>query len=261
MWSLVLRLQRPLAFHLSLCLQGGSAINPSWLPLLWYLLSWVPFFCEHARGHCTVLENSCGEGPLFFFVFLEFPQIGLLCHIRPLRLSSGHSNMVLTLRTYHVAHLLWADASVWFTSLLVIAVQYKFFGDFFFFFPVMLFSEFSKLPTDPNCKFSYGVEISSPSWFPPLDRSPSLNPLSLILSFIFCPASFQTDWVGFLGNLVSSARIQKFFVEVAPHSDDILMCLWARKWPPHPTPLPSWDCAHSIILTWKTPWTENPGGL
>ena len=78
-------------------------------------------------------------------------------------------------------------------------------------FPVMLFSEFPKFPTDPNCKVSYGVEVSSPSWLPPQDRSPSMNLLSLFLSFIFCPASFQRDWVGFLGNLVSSASIQKLF--------------------------------------------------
>ena len=203
--------------HLSLCLQGGRAINPIWLALLWSLLRWVPLFCEHARGHYTALEPSCEEGPLFFFVSLAFPQIGLLCHISPLRLSSGHSNMVLTLRIYHAAHLLWADASVWFTSLLVIVVQHKFCGVFFFFFSfsfsflVMLFSEFPKLPTDPNCKVSYGVEISPPSWLPPPDRSPSLNTLSFFLSFIFCPASFQKDWVGFLGNLVSSASIQKLF--------------------------------------------------
>ena len=248
--------------HLSLCLQGGRAINPIWLALLWYLLRWVPLFCEHARGHYTALEPSCEEGPLFFFVSLAFPQIGLLCHISPLRLSSGHSNMVLTLRTYHAAHLLWADASVWFTSLLVIVVQHKFCGVFFFFFSfsflVMLFSEFPKLPTDPNCKVSYGVEISPPSWLPPPDRSPSLLCLSFcLLSFVLPP--FKKIGLAFWVIWCPLPAFRSCFVEVAPHSDDVfkshtfLMCLWGRKWLPHPTPLPSWNSAHSIILTWKIP--------
>ena len=32
------------------------------------------------------------------------------------------------------------------------------------------------------------------------------------------------------------------FVEVIPCEDGLLVCLWERKWSPHPIPLPSWDC-------------------
>ena len=37
--------------HLYLCLQGGRALNSSWLVLLWYLLGHKPLFYKCARGH------------------------------------------------------------------------------------------------------------------------------------------------------------------------------------------------------------------
>ena len=148
MKPLGLRLQLLLAFlfwlsHTSLS-ASREAVNGSWL-VLWYSLGWNPLFCECARGHIVALEPSHGKGLLFSFVSLEFPQFGLLLscylgHISPLRVSSGHSTLVLSLRTdYEVhastpsPHLLWVNASMSATFWLVI-FQCKFCGDFFFFF-------------------------------------------------------------------------------------------------------------------------------
>ena len=88
-----------------------------------------------------------------------------------------------------------------------------------FFLSVMLPSEIPKFPTDPNYeRISYCVETSPPSWLPPQDESLSLNPFSLLLSFIFCPTSFQRDRthlplytfpICLSECLVSSANIQK----------------------------------------------------
>ena len=82
----------------------GKVINGSRLAFLWYLPWCNPLFCEGARGHCGLLEPSRGKGPLFFFVSLVFQWFGFLCHMRLLRLSSGHPSLVLTLRTVDVAH-------------------------------------------------------------------------------------------------------------------------------------------------------------
>ena len=252
----------PAVAHLSLCLQGG-AINPIWLALLWYLLRWVPLFCEHVRGHCTVLEPSCGEGPLFFFVSLLFLQIGLLCHISSLRLSSGHSNMVLTLRTCHVAHLLWADASVWFASLLVIAVQHRFCGLFFclFVFQVCCSLSFQSSLLIQIVRFPMVWKfLLLHGSLPRTGLHPWIFCLSFcLLSFVLPP--FKEIGLAFWVIWCPLPAFRSCSVEVAPHSDYLLMCLWGRKWSPHPTPLPSWDLAHAIILTWKIPWTQNPGGL
>ena len=90
---------------------------------------------------------------LLFFPTLAIPQFGLLSHISSLRLSSGHSGPVLTLRMDDAARTslsspgsLVTDASVWATSLAV-AVRCLFYGVFFSL-PVMLPSEIPKLPRD-----------------------------------------------------------------------------------------------------------------
>ena len=134
-----------------------------------------------------MLEPFCRKDPLFFFVSLAFPWFGLLCHISPLRVFSGHSTLVFTLRTDDEAytstpnpHLLWADKSMWTASQLVILWWFSFFlgGG-------LLPSEITKFPTDPTCgSVFYCVETSS-SWLPPQDGSLSLNPLSLFLSLSF----------------------------------------------------------------------------
>ena len=64
----------------------------------------------------------------------------------------------------------------------------------------MLPSEILSLTTDPPVRMFRGVWkllsfLRLPSW----DGSPSLPLLSLFISFIFCPTSFQRHWAAFLG--------------------------------------------------------------
>ena len=84
----------------------------------------------------------------------------------------------------------------------------------------------------------------------PHDGSLSLTLLSLFLSFIFCPTSFQREWVAFLGAWCPPPAFRSCFVEVAQHSNKLLMNLWGRQWSPHPIPPPSWDhpTGHEIIM-------------
>ena len=49
-------------------------------------------FCEDTRGHCAVLQHFVGN---VLFVSLVILRFGLLCHISPLRLISGHSSQSL----------------------------------------------------------------------------------------------------------------------------------------------------------------------
>ena len=102
----------------------------------------------------------------------------------------------------------------------------------------MLPSEIPKLPTDPLVRGFPGIWIS-PSQLPPQDGSLSLTLLSLFLSFIFCPTSFRREWAAFLGVQCPLPAIRSCFVEVAQHSNDLLMNLWGRKWSPRPTPPPA----------------------
>ena len=94
------------------------------------------------------------ERSVCFFVALAIPQFGLISHISSLRLSSGHSSLVLTLRTnnpacasLHSPHSLLVGVSICATSLLVVAVRHTFCGVFLFLL-VMLPSEIPKLSTD-----------------------------------------------------------------------------------------------------------------
>ena len=110
---------------------GGEGPLCSQLALLWYLLN--PLFCEQARLHVTAFQ----EKVLFFSVSLVIPQFGLLSHVSSLRLSSGHSGLVLTLSTDCAAHAslsspysLVVDASIWAASPLAVAVRHLFCGLF-----------------------------------------------------------------------------------------------------------------------------------
>ena len=114
-----------------------------------------------------------------FFFSLAIPQFGLLSHVSSLRLPSGHSGPVLTLSNAAGASLfspclLMVDASVWATSLLVIAVRHVICGFIYLFFlPVMLLSEIQKLPTDPLVRGFPGV------WKHLLLHYPSLEQVSI----------------------------------------------------------------------------------
>ena len=181
--------------------------------------------------------------------FQWIPWFALLFHISSLRFSSGHSGLVLTIRTNDTAcsslpspHSLVVDTSIWASSLslLVVVVRCTFCGFVFFPSPGYVALWDSKIPHRHACeRVSYCVETSP--WLPLQDGSPSLNLLSLFPSFIFCPICFWRDWTAFLGVWCSLTVFRSCFVDVAQHSNDCLMNLWGRKWSPCPVPPPSWE--------------------
>ena len=127
----------------------------------------------------------------------------LLSHVSSLRLPSGHSGPVLTLsnaaRSSLFRRLLVADAGVWGTFLLGVAFRHIIFGFYLFFLPVRFPSKILKLPSDPPVRGFPGVWKLPLLRLPSRDGSVSLTLLSLFLSFIFCPTSFQRQWTAFLG--------------------------------------------------------------
>ena len=211
MLSLGLRLQHLLVFqlwlsHVCLSISIRKGLYSSRLALLWYSLvcaqSFVLWSCQ---GPLWCIRAFCRKD--FFFVPLETPQFGFLSCISSLRLSSGHSGPVLTLRTDDAAHAslpsphsLVANASTWATSLLGVVVRQVFCCFFFFFFFLLVIFPLgdSITPDRSACqRVSYYVEIFPPSWFTPQDESPSLNLLSLILSLYFVLPPFEENGLPF----------------------------------------------------------------
>ena len=98
--SLGPRLRQPLAFCLwvtplaSLPLAEEGPLC-SWPALHWCSLN--PLFCECARLRVRAFAEKFSLS--LFFVSLVIPQFGLLSQFSSLRLSSGHSGQVLTIRT------------------------------------------------------------------------------------------------------------------------------------------------------------------
>ena len=99
-----------------------------------------------------------------------------------------------------------------------------------------------------------------PSQLLPQDGSPSLTLLSLFLSFIFCPTSFQMDCLS--GCLVSSASIQKLFCGIC----SAFRCSF-NEFVGEKVVSPSYYSAilgpprpKTSILAWIISWTEKPGG-
>ena len=133
------------------------------LPLVWerglYTAGQLSFvilsiLCSVSGPGCA-LEPFAGKFSLFCSL-PGTPQFGLLSYVFSLRLSSRHSGPVFTLSIDYAVHtslfsprLLMAEASVWGTSPLLVAVG-RLFCNFFFCFSllVMLLSEIPKLPTD-----------------------------------------------------------------------------------------------------------------
>ena len=100
----------------------------------------------------------------------------------------------------------------------------------------------SETPHRHACeRVSFCVKTFPPSQLPPQDESPSLKLLCQFLCFIFCPASFSRDWVAFLGAWCPQPVFRSCFVEVAQHSNNLLINLLGRKWSHHPIPPPFWD--------------------
>ena len=165
----------------------------------------------------------------FFFPFLAISQFGLLSHIIPFRLSSGHSGPVLSLSNDYAAcaslfspFLLVADMSIWASSLLAVAVRRAYSVYVFCFVSVMLSSESPKLPTDsPVRGFPTVWKLLFHKSLPRMGFIP--NSFVSLLSFIFCPTSFWREWTAFLGVWCPPPAFRSCCVEVAQHSNDLLM--------------------------------------
>ena len=71
------------------------------------------------------------------------------------------------------------------------------------------------------------------------DGAPSLPLLSLFLSFIFFPTSFEDNGLLFWVPDVLCRNSEVDFVEFTQCSNVLLMNLWGRKWSPHLIPPPS----------------------
>ena len=125
---------------------SGAGPVRSLRALLWTCL--IPLFCEWP---------AVRSGRLIFSLSFAVPQFKLVTHKSSLRLSSGHSGLVLTLsNSAHSSpfrpHLLVADAGVWGTFLLGVAFRHVICGFYLFFLPVRLPSEIQKLPPDQQCE-------------------------------------------------------------------------------------------------------------
>ena len=105
--------------HLPLCLWGRRALNGSWLALPWYSLGHAQSFILWMRQ-----ESPCcvrvfhRKGPFFVCVSGDL-TVWIAMAQESYRLSSGHSKVVLMLRTNDAAHtslfrphLLLVDASI-----------------------------------------------------------------------------------------------------------------------------------------------------
>ena len=161
-------------------------------------------------------------------VALPFPQFGLLSHVSSLRLSPGHSVLVLTLSSAVHASLfspclLVVDTSICAISPLGVSVRCVICG-IFFFLPGYVVLWDSKTPHRPTSeRLSWCLETSPPSQLPPWDGSPSLTLLSLFLYFIFFPTSFRREWTSFLGAWCSLPAFRSCFVEFAQCGNDLSM--------------------------------------
>ena len=103
----------------------------------------------------------------------------------------------------------------------------------------MLPSEVPRLATDLPLRVFPGVWKLLFLRLPSQDKSPSLPLLSLFLSFIFFPTSFQRQWALFWVPDVPLPAFRSCFVEFTQRLNVLLMNLWGRKWSPHPVPPPS----------------------
>ena len=185
----------------------------------------LPLFCQQPAVYSVRAFRR-----LIFSLSLAIPQFQLPSQVSSLRLPSGHSSQVLTRsNAAHSSpfspHLLVVDASMWASFLLGIVFSHVICGFCLFFLLVRLPSEIRKLPSDPLVRGFPGVWklplLQLPSW----DGSPSLNLLSLFLSFIFCPTSFRRQWAAFLGAWCPLLAIRSCFVQFAQHSNVLLMNL------------------------------------
>ena len=127
--------------------------------------------------------------------------------------------------------LLVADASIWATSLLGVAVRHVICGVYlsvclFIYPPSYVALWDSKTPHRPTSeRTSWCLEVYLLLWPPPRNGSPSLILLSLFLSFIFCPTSFRRQWAAFLGVWCPLPAFRSCFVEFSQRSNVLSMNL------------------------------------
>ena len=107
-----------------------------------------------------------------------------------------------------------ADVSVWGAILLGVAFRHVICGVYLFIFPpsyvALCDSKTSPRPTGE--RVSWFLDTSPLLRLPSQGRSPSQTLLSLFLSFIFCPTSFQRQWAAFLGGLCPLPAFRSCFV-------------------------------------------------
>ena len=115
--------------------------------------------------------------------------------------------------------------SIWPTSPLGVAVRYVICGVYLFIFSSWLCCplRFQNPHRPASERVSWCLETSPLLQHPPWDGSPSLTLLSICLSFIFCPISFQREWAAFLGAWCPLPAFRSCFVVFAQCSNDVLM--------------------------------------
>ena len=181
------------------------------------------------------------------FPGVAIPGSGLLSQVSSLRLPLGHSGPVLTLSNAASTSLpslllLVADAGVCAAALLGVTFGhvicgFKLFIYFSFQLCCPLRFQGSPQTRQWECFLVFGnlSFLRLPSW----DGSPSLPLLSVFLSFIFFPTSFQRQRAAFLGAWCPLLAFRSCFVEFTQCLNVLLMNLCGRKWSPRPIPLPS----------------------
>ena len=176
------------------------------------------------------------------------PQFGLLSHISSLRLTSGHSCLVLTLSTDDAAHTslssrhsLMADATVWATCPPAVVVRSIFWFLFFSSPPSYVNLWDSKTPQRPSYeRVSYYLETSSrvPSQGGSLSLTLCLF-VFYILSYLFF--FFEENGLPFWVPAVVRQHSEVALWKLLSIQIDLLMNLWGRKWSPCPILPPPWD--------------------
>ena len=135
------------------------------------------------------------------FHVVDIPQSGLLAQIISLRQRSGYSGQILTLSdAARATPPCPAPACQWCVQASALLLRWgrylrthnlRVLIVYLFFLPVMLPSVLPRLGTDSAVRRFSGVWKPLFLRLPSPDRTPSLSLLSLFLSFIFFPTSFQ----------------------------------------------------------------------
>ena len=153
-----------------------------------------------------------------FSLSLAIPQFGLLSHVSSLRLSSGHSGPVLTLRNKARASLfspllLMADVGVWATSPLGVAVRPVICGFYLFILSSWLCCPLRFQNSLQTCRWDGFLVFGNFSSFTTPSPGWVSTCNSFVSLFIFYILSYLlSKTMGCLpGCLVSSASVQKLF--------------------------------------------------